>query len=143
MIYREIDNKENEIKTLKKLFSESKSEKQKELIAKDLKAIENGYKSEKDNAYYLDFHFKSRDNLILLHDIRIEHKGRTAQFDHILIAPLGITVLESKSFTGQLTINDDNSLNVMYGKYTKTFPNPIEQNISVTRGAKIGSIKDC
>ena len=66
---------------------------------------------------------------MLLHDIRIEHKGRTAQFDHIVIAPLGITILESKSFKGELTIDDDNSLKVKYGKYTKTFPNPIEQNI--------------
>jgi ssDNA-binding Zn-finger/Zn-ribbon topoisomerase 1 len=129
MIYKEIDSKESEITTLKKLLLESKSEKQKELISKDLKAIENGYKAEKDNAYYLDFHFESRDKLILLHDIRIEYKGRTAQFDHLLIAPLGITILESKSFKGELTINDDNSLNVKYGKYTKTFPNPIEQNI--------------
>lgn len=63
-----------------------------------------------------------------MHDIRLEHKNRTAQFDHILITPIGIYVLESKSFVGELTIKDDYSLNVKYGKTTKTFPNPIEQN---------------
>ena len=129
MIFKKIDDKSQEISILKNLLKESNSEKQKALIQKDLTALENGYKAEKENAYYLDFHFESRDNLMLLHDIRIEHKGRTAQFDHILIAPLGITILESKSFQGELTIKDDNSLVVKYGKYTKTFPNPVEQNI--------------
>lgn len=129
MTLKEIDNKELEINTLKKLLAESQSEKQKSLIEKDLKAIENGYKTEKENAYYLDFHFAPKDHLILLHDIRLDYNGRTAQFDHILIAPIGIYVLESKSFVGELTIKDDFSLNVKYGKYTKTFPNPIEQNI--------------
>ncbi len=129
MVAKKIDSKDEEINILKQLLNKSNSEKQKSLISKDLMALENGYKAEQENAYYLDFHFESRDNLILLHDLRIEHKGRTAQIDHILIAPLGITILESKSFKGELTINDDNSLNVKYGKYTKTFPNPIEQNI--------------
>ena len=129
MIWKEIDAKDYEIITLKQLLGKSNSEAQKSLINKDLVSLENGYKAEKENAYYLDFHFEEKERLIVLHDIRIEHKGRTAQFDHIVIAPLGITVLESKSFKGELTINNDNSLNVKYGKYTKTFPNPIEQNI--------------
>ncbi len=128
MVFKKIDSKESEINTLKQLLEKSNNEKQKSLISKDFISLENGYRAEKENAYYLDFHFESRDKLVLLHDIRIEHNGRTAQFDHILIEPLGITILESKSFTGELTINEDNSLNVKYGKYTKTFPNPIEQN---------------
>lgn len=129
MIFKEIDSKEKEINTLRELLKKSNSESQKSLIQKDLLSLENGYIAEKENAYYLDFHFESRERSILLHDIRIEHSGRTAQFDHIFIAPLGITVLESKSFKGELTIHDDNSLNVKYGKFIKTFPNPVEQNI--------------
>jgi len=134
MVYKKIDSKGDEISVLKQLLLESKSDKQKVLISKDLKALENGYKSELENAYYLNFHFEDRKRSILLHDIRIEHNGKTAQFDHILIAPVGITLLESKSFKGKLTIGEDNSLNVNYGKYIKTFPNPIEQN---NRHAKV------
>lgn len=129
MIYKKIDSKEIEINVLKELLAKSNSEAQKSLISKDISTLENGYEAEKENAYYLDFHFESKERLILLHDIRIEYKGRTAQFDHILIAPLGITILESKSFKGELTINEDGSLSVKYGKYVKTFPSPIEQNI--------------
>jgi len=129
MIFKKIDKKDHEISTLKELIAKSKSESQKALMKKDLISLENGYLAEKENAYYLDFHFEEKERLILLHDIRIEHKGRTAQFDHIVIAPLGITILESKSFKGELTIDGDNSMKVQYGKYTKTFPNPVEQNI--------------
>ncbi len=128
MIFKEIDNKDEEISTLKKLYKQSQSDKQKQLILKDLKALENGYQAEKDNAYYLDFEFKDSKKFVLLHDIRIEHNGLTAQFDHILIGTSGVTALESKSFKGELTINDDTSLTVKYGKFTKTYPSPVEQN---------------
>jgi len=128
MVWKDIDSKSAELNTLKKLLRDSNSEKQKQLIKRDLTALENGDESEKENAYYLNFYFDDRKRSILLHDIRIEHNGKTAQFDHILIAPIGITLLESKSFKGKLTISEDNSLSVDYGKFIKTFPNPIEQN---------------
>lgn len=128
MTYKTIDSKDDEIKTLKNLLSKSQSDKQKALIEKDLKLLESGYNAEKENAYYLDFSFADRLLSALLHDIRIEHNGLTAQFDHILITPIGITVLESKSFQGILTINQDGSLTVKTGKYTNTYPNPVEQN---------------
>ena len=128
MLYKTIDSKEKEINQLKRLLSKSKNPKQKALIKADLQRIENGYQAEKENAYYLDFSFKDNPNNILLHDIRIEHNGQIAQIDHIIINRLGIEVLESKSFSGKLTIKGDGSLNVEYGKKVQTFPNPIEQN---------------
>ena len=128
MLYKNIDSKELEINQLKNLLKQSKNPKQQALIRADLARIENGYKAEKDNAYYLDFSFKDSPNHILLHDIRIEHNGQVAQIDHILISRLRIEVLESKSFKGILTIKGDGSLNVEYGKKVQTFPNPIEQN---------------
>lgn len=129
MVLKKIDTKDQEIDTLKQLLAKSNSEPQKRLIREDLTKLENGYKAEKEDAYYLDFHFENRDRLMLLHDIRIEHKGRTAQCDHILISPLGIAILESKSSKGELTINDDNSISVKNGKNITTYPSPIEQNI--------------
>lgn len=128
MVLKQIDDKTEEINTLKKLLQQSSSESQKKLIQKDLKAIEEGYKAEKENAYYLDFYFKEKENSILLHDIRLDHNGKTAQFDHILITPTGISILESKKFSGVLTINKDGSLAVKYKTKTIALPSPIEQN---------------
>ncbi len=129
MIFKPFGNKtEEQIVLLRKLLQKSASVAQKKLIKLDLTKLENGYKSEKEHAYYLDFEFKDSKNIIVLHDIRLEHNGRTAQIDHILISRMEITVLESKSFTGDLTIKDDGALEVRYGKNKDTFPNPIEQN---------------
>jgi len=128
MVYKTIDTKDKEIKELKELLKQSTNSKQQALIRADLRRIKNGYQAEKDNAYYLDFAFKDSSTIILLHDIRIEHKGKVAQIDHILINRIGIEILESKSFTGELTIKKDGSLDVKYGQKIETFPNPIEQN---------------
>ncbi len=128
MLFKEIDSKTEEINQLRKLLAQSNSPTQKSLIKADLTKVENGYRAEKDNAYYLDFGFKENKHNILLHDIRIEHNGQVAQIDHIIVNRFGIEILESKSFSGILTIKGDGSLQVTYGKNIKTFPNPIEQN---------------
>ena len=119
---------EEQIKILRSLLKRSNSPKQKKLIEDDLKKLENGYRAEKENAYYLNFEFEDSKNIIVLHDLRLKHQGYTAQIDHILISRSWITLLESKSFTGKLTIKNDGSLHVQYPKNFKTFPNPVEQN---------------
>ena len=129
MIYKAFTKETEEtIKTLKDLLKKSKSDSQKKLIQSDLKKVENGYIAEKENSYHLDFHLGESKNHILLHNIRLEHNDRIAQIDHILINRMGITLLESKSFKGILDIKEDGALSIDYGKYTKTLPNPIEQN---------------
>ena len=52
MLYKNIDSKESEINQLKNLLKQSKNPKQQALIRADLACVENGYKAEKDNAYY-------------------------------------------------------------------------------------------
>ena len=129
MIFKNIDDKSKQIATLEDLLLKSKSEPQKRLIETDLKKVKSGYEAEKENAYYLDFKLEKNKNLILLHDIRLEHDGRTAQFDHLLISRFGIELLETKSSKGTMTINNDGSLDLKNGKYTNTFPNPLEQSM--------------
>ena len=128
MIFKTIDDKSKQIETLENLFLRSKSEAQKKLILNDLKKVKSGYEAEKENAYYLDFELEKNKNLILIHDIRLEHDGRTAQFDHILISRFGIELLETKSSKGTMTINNDGSIDIKNGKYTNTYPNPLEQS---------------
>ena len=128
MIFKNIDDKSKQVKTLEDLLLRSKSEVQKKLIETDLKKVKSGYEAEKENAYYLNFELEKNKNLILLHDIRIEYGGRTAQFDHLLISRFGIELLETKSSKGVMTINNDGSLDLKNGKYINTFPNPLEQS---------------
>ncbi|MGM0609028.1 MAG: nuclease-related domain-containing protein, partial [Candidatus Muiribacteriota bacterium] len=105
MIYKNLDDKTTQIKQLKSLYEKSQSKYQKKYIKDELTKLENGLMAEKDNAYYLDHEYKNRDDAILIHDLRIKHKDRTAQIDHLIISRVGIYLMESKSFKGTLTIN--------------------------------------
>lgn len=128
MIHKQADDKQEDINTLKQLLEASGSEKQKALIRKDLNLLSSGAESERQDAYYIDFHAGKSKNIVVLHDIRLEYSGRTAQIDHMIISRLGIELLESKSFKAPLTINADGSLRVDYRSGTRTFPNPLEQS---------------
>lgn len=128
MIFKEADSKQKQLNTLKKLLQQSTSDKQKALIQKDLNMLQSGLDAEKQNAYYIDFYLKDNNNLLVLHDIRIEHNGKSAQIDHILISRFGIELLESKSFKGELTINEDGSLKVSGFNKVQAYPNPLEQS---------------
>lgn len=128
MIIKPLGNEtQKQIDLLNDLLKKSNSNAQINLIKSDLTKLKNGYISEKDNAYLLDFELKDSKNIVVLHDVRIEHNDRVAQIDHILISRLEVIVLESKSFSGNLTIKEDGSLLVVYGKNKTTYPNPIEQ----------------
>jgi len=128
MIFKEADSKQKQINTLKMLLHQSRSDKQKALIQKDLNILQSGIEAEQQNAYYIDFYLRDSKNLLVLHDIRIEHNGRSAQIDHMLISRFGIELLESKSFKGELTINEDGSLKVAHSNRVQAYPNPLEQS---------------
>jgi hypothetical protein len=128
MIFKKTDSKQKQLNTLKLLLQQSTSYKQKSLIQKDFNILQSGLEAEKQNAYYIDFYLKDNNNLLVLHDIRIEHNGRSAQIDHILISRFGIELLESKSFKGELTINEDGSLKVSNSNKVQAYPNPLEQS---------------
>ena len=127
MILKQTDNKTSQLKIVEKLLEESTSDSQKELIKKDYYKLKNGYEAEKENAYLIDFYLKDTKNTIVLHDLRLEYSGLTAQIDHILIHRLEILILESKSFKGYLEIKKDNSLEVSYNGKITSYPNPLEQ----------------
>ena len=128
MIFKKADSKQTQLSSLKTLLQHSKSDKQKALIQKELNILQSGIEAEAQNTYYIDFYLQDSKNVLVLHDIRLEHNGRTAQIDHMLISRLGIELLESKSFKGELTINTDGSLQVKHANKAQAYPNPLEQS---------------
>ena len=68
-------------------------------LEKDLNARRAGLRGETESAYHIDFHFAQSRNWAVIHDLRIEHGGRVAQVDHVLLnRTLGMYVLETKHF---------------------------------------------
>lgn len=97
---------------------------------KELRLRRAGIRSEAQAAYLIDFDFGSSDNWAVIHDLRLEHGGRVAQIDHVLINRfLDIFVLETKSFSG-IKITEDGEF-LRWNSYKNNFEgmaSPLEQN---------------
>ena len=79
----------------------------------DFKYIENkyqknGYNAEKQMAFYLKRFFSDSDELFIINDLRLEYEGEIAQIDHLIIHRYGFIIIESKSVTSKIVINEYN-----------------------------------
>lgn len=109
--------------------------------ATELRIRQAGLKGERESAYLIDFHFERSPNWAVIHDLRLEHDGRVAQIDHLLInRRLEIYVLETKHFHAGFKITDDGEF-LRWNAYRKAYEgmaSPLEQNerhIAVLRDA--------
>jgi hypothetical protein len=129
MLLKAADNKNNDIQILESLQVHPKaSADTKKLIEREIRNIRAGMKGEAESAYELDFNFKSR-NWMVIHDLRIEHDGRVAQIDHLLINRwLSVYVCESKRFGEGVAINDQGEFSAFFRHRPYGIPSPLEQN---------------
>ena len=101
----------------------------KEKIDKELMNIKYGLSGEKNVYYELN---NSRLPIICLHDIRLEHKGLSAQIDFIVIASEFILVIETKKMYGNIKIDSEGSFIREYRVndrfYKEGIYSPITQN---------------
>ena len=103
--------------------------KQRFLVERELSILLAGARGEQDSAYFLDFAFGKSDNWAVIHDLRLEHKGRVAQIDHLAINRfLDIYVLETKNFFYGMKINERGEFDVWTGKSYVGIESPLEQN---------------
>ena len=129
MILKQKDNRELDRYELEHLLALPLTAKQKFSIERELKILRSGDKGEKDSAYFLDFSFKSSNNAVVMHDLRLEHLGQTVQIDHLLVNRLlEFYILESKSFSYGVKITDNGEFMVWTGKGYQGIESPIEQN---------------
>lgn len=98
---------------------------------KELSIRRAGLKGERDSAYLIDFDYAATSNWAVIHDLRLEHSGRVAQLDHVLINRwMDVYVLESKHFNAGVKITETGEF-MRWNSYTRSFegmPSPIEQN---------------
>jgi hypothetical protein len=131
VLLKEIDKrKEEDIQCLKKKLELSDNEKQKYIIRQELKKLESGLKGEKETAYFIDFNLKDSENYMVLHDLRFEIDGLTAQIDHLLINKvIGIILIETKNTQAEVNINDDGTMLYSYANNKSyNLPNPLAQS---------------
>ncbi len=96
---------------------------------RELKILKSGNQGEQNSAYFIDFYFKDSPNWAVVHDLRIEHSGLTAQIDHLLINRfLDFYVLETKHYARGIKITEHGEFLVSFQKDYVAIESPIEQN---------------
>jgi hypothetical protein len=129
MLIKSKDGRLEDIQELNRLLSLNISAKQRFSIERELKCLASGERNEQNSAYYLDFSYKDSLNWALIHDLRIEHRGRVAQIDHLLINRfLDVYVLESKNYYYGIKITEEGEFLVWSGKGYQAVESPFEQN---------------
>jgi hypothetical protein len=88
-------------------------------------------KGEAESAYLINFYYEASPNWAVIHDLRLERNGRTAQIDHLLINRwLECYVLESKHFHAGIKITEEGEF-MRWNDYKHTYegmPSPLLQN---------------
>ncbi|MFM2276113.1 MAG: hypothetical protein RL211_1985 [Pseudomonadota bacterium] len=86
-----------------------------------------GRRAEEQIAHYLRRFFGKRDDVDVLHGLRIELDGEVAQMDHLVLHPYGMLIVESKSVSGKVQIKDDGQWVRWYADNSKGMRSPIKQ----------------
>lgn len=130
MLIKQADDHSDELALLERLTESSTGIAAKH-AAKNLAIRKAGLKGEKESVYLIDFHYAASPNWAVIHDLRVEHNGRTAQIDHLLINRwLECYVLESKHFHAGIKITEDGEF-MRWNDFRHTFegmPSPLLQN---------------
>jgi hypothetical protein len=140
MLIKSADDKESQIAILQNLLSHERVPPEKrQLIERELRNLSIGIATERQAAFEIDFYAAPSKNLFVIHDLRLEIGGRVAQIDHVLMnRAFEVFVLETKTFSTGLSINDRAEFSTFYEGKEVGIPSPVEQNarhISVLKDA--------
>ena len=130
MVIKPIDDKSKRQKLLSELLTSPMLDaEQKKWVKKELNIFNKGIQGEVDSAHYLDSYFKDSDNYVLLHDLRLVVEDDVAQIDHLIIARGGnLYLIETKNYSGNLSINNHGEFTVHYDQDAFGIPSPLEQS---------------
>jgi len=140
MLIKKADDKSKDLEILQDLLKRPDATAEaKRKIEKEIRNIQSGAKGEADAAYEIDFHYGPSKNWAVIHDLRIEHIGRVAQIDHLLVNRfLDIWVCESKRFSEGIAINEQGECAMFWNGRPQGIGSPHEQNakhIAVVKSA--------
>ena len=130
MIIKTRDDIRSALYTLRKLLAlEGLSRGQRKEMAAELDRLRKRAEAEKQAACHIDFALEDSRNWAVIHGLRLEHNGRAAQIDHLLIGRFfDIYVIESKNLTTPLRVDAHGEFQTRNGSGWKGIESPIEQN---------------
>jgi Nuclease-related domain len=95
-------------------------------IAED-KFAKAGRLAEEQLAFYLRRAFVDDEDIRVFNNLRFEHNHDAAQIDHLILHPYGMIIIESKSVTTKVEINEREEWIRWFDNMPKGMPSPIQQ----------------
>ncbi|EMI44545.1 nuclease-related domain-containing protein [Rhodopirellula sp. SWK7] len=86
-----------------------------------------GYEAEKQMAFFLRRAFAESDDVLVFNDVTFERNGERAQIDHLVLHRFGFVIVESKSITGTVEVNQHQEFVRNSGGRRLGMRSPIEQ----------------
>lgn len=130
MLIKSIDDRTAELAALEQAV-EALQRGAKQRALTDLRQRKSGFTGERDAAYLIDFHYGASKHRAVIHDLRLEHAGRVAQIDHLIITRwLDCYVLESKHFHAGIKVTEEGEF-LRWNDFKRTYEgmeSPLEQN---------------
>jgi len=131
MLIKSADDHKKRLKLLEELkYSDCLDDRQKDWLRNEYRRLAPGLAGERDAAHYLDMSFSESKNHAVLHDLRLEADGQSAQIDHLVVdRTLTFYLLETKTYSGSLHINEHGEFMAEYsGERRYGIESPLEQS---------------
>lgn len=130
MLIKIADDKTKRLRLLEDLQGSTRLDvRQKEWLTKELLSTRKGIQGEQNSAHYLDNYLSASKNFMVIHDLRIAVDGEVAQIDHLLVGRAFFIFLETKTFGGDISVNEHGEFSVQYpGERSFDIPSPLEQS---------------
>ncbi len=107
---------------------------QKIMIIKELDPIETndpllqaGFRAESQLAFYLKREFKDDPLFLIFNNLRFEKAGDACQIDHLVLHRYGMIIIESKSVTTRVEVNELGEWKRWFNNAWQGMPSPILQ----------------
>ncbi len=104
------------------------------MIVKELDHTESGdkfeqagYNAELQLAFYLRREFKDDPQFLIFNNLRLEKAGDACQIDHLVLHRYGIVIIESKSVTTRVEVNELGEWKRWFNNAWQGMPSPILQ----------------
>jgi len=129
MLIKEADDQTLAMEELEKLAAGNGAEAKQAAV--ELRNRKAGLKGEAESAYLINFDYGDSPNWAVIHDLRLEHGGRSAQIDHLLVNRwMEFFVLETKRFHAGVKITEEGEF-LRWNDFSKRYegmPSPLQQN---------------
>lgn len=91
------------------------------------KLTKAGYEAERQMAFYLKRAFEDNPKIFVLNDLRLVENDEVAQIDHLIIHESGFIIIESKSISTKVSVNQYGEWTRYFNHQKKGMPSPLLQ----------------